>query len=37
MIRMEGVLCQIGTDVVLTIQINFIFQRATFGLKLCPA
>jgi len=37
MIRMECVLCQVGTEVVLTNQINFIFQRATVGCKIVPS
>jgi hypothetical protein len=34
MIRMECVLCQVGTEVVLTIQMNFMFQTATFDCKI---
>jgi len=34
MIRMQCVLCQEGTEVVLMIQMNFISQRATFGCKI---
>jgi len=34
MIRIGSVLSQVGTKTVLTIQENFIFQRATFGCKI---
>ena len=34
MIRMECVLGQVGTEVVLTIRINFILQTAEFGCKI---
>jgi hypothetical protein len=32
--RMECVLCQVGTEDVLTIQMEFMFQRATVGCKI---